>query len=245
MKTDTAIKNATTPSRRARGQVQEEVFQHIRRGLIVGVFLPGETMSLRKLANRFGTSPMPVRAALTRLVVTNALEEAPNGTVRVPRLTGDRLTELFAVRRLLEGMATEAACRHVTPELLETLTKQNDELLAALDRREAVACLSANQRFHFTLYEAAKSTVLMPLIESLWLQFGPTMYLSLDSTLYPWDATAHFDILQGLKDNNPELARKGILKDIEHTGRALKAASDEPDMLTKLSGSDSDLYFGQ
>jgi DNA-binding GntR family transcriptional regulator len=30
-----------------------------------------------------------------------------------------------------------------------------------------------NREFHFTIYRQANSTVLLPIIESLWLQFGP------------------------------------------------------------------------
>ena len=37
--------------------------------------------------------------------------------------------------------------------------------------------MEANHAFHFAIYRAATSTVLVPLIESLWLQFGPFMRL--------------------------------------------------------------------
>lgn len=86
------------PTRRARGHLQNQVFERLRRGLMVGAFIPGQVMSLRKLANVFGTSPMPIREALTRLVVVNALEETTNGSVCVPRLTPERLAEIFSVR---------------------------------------------------------------------------------------------------------------------------------------------------
>jgi len=92
---------AVPPAKRVRGQVQNEVFERLRRGLMVGAFMPGQVMSLRKLATGFGTSPMPIREALTRLVVVNALEETANGSVCVPLLTPHKLAELFAVRELL------------------------------------------------------------------------------------------------------------------------------------------------
>ena len=34
-----------------------------------------------------------------------------------------------------------------------------------------------NHAFHFAIYRAVPSTVLVPLIEALWLQFGPFMRL--------------------------------------------------------------------
>jgi DNA-binding GntR family transcriptional regulator len=231
-------------SKRARGSVPEEVFQRIRRGLMVGAFVPGQVMSLRKLAGSFGTSPMPVRDALARLVVINALEATASGSVRVPRLTPKKLKELFAVRELIEGMAAEMACRNCTPALLSTLTAINGELLEAIAKRNLLGCLSSNQRFHFTLYEASGTEVVMPLIESLWLQFGPTMYLSLLSPSTPWDASAHVEILEGLRTKKPATAVHGVLRDIRTTGSALAPALSEPNAEDLLSAPLDDLYFG-
>jgi len=232
------------PAKRIRGHLQNQVFERLRRGLMVGAFMPGQVMSLRKLANGFGTSPMPIREALTRLVVVNALEETPNGSVCVPRLTPERLEELFGVRELLEGAAAEAACRKCTPVLIEELTGINAELLEAIAKRNVLGCLSANQRFHFTLYGASESEVLLPLIESLWLQFGPTMYLSLLSPEMPWDASAHFEILEGLTTGKPSVARRGVLNDIRTTGRALVPAMASRASIGLLTAPLEDLYFG-
>jgi DNA-binding GntR family transcriptional regulator len=235
---------AAQPAKRVRGHLQNQVFERLRRGLMVGAFMPGQVMSLRKLANSFGTSPMPIREALTRLVVANALEETTNGSVCVPRLTPSRLTELFSVRELLEGAAAEAACRNCVPALLTALTDINDELLEAIAKRNVLGCLSSNQRFHFTLYEAAASDVLMPLIESLWLQFGPTMYLSLHSPDMPWDASAHIEILEGLHTGKPSVAKRGVINDIRTTGRSLAPAMASHASVGLLSSRLDDLYFG-
>jgi len=235
---------AEEPNRRARGSVPEEVFQRLRRGLMVGAFVPGQVMSLRKLAASFGTSPMPIREALTRLVVINALEDTSSGSVRVPRLTPKKLNELFTVRELIEGLATEMACRNCTPALLKALTAINGELLDAIAKRNLIGCLSSNQRFHFTLYEAAGSEVIMPLVESLWLQFGPTMYLSLLSPDMPWDASAHVEILEGLQAKKPAIAKRGVLRDIRNTAQSLAPALVEPEAASLLSAPLDDLYFG-
>ncbi len=234
----------TMPVKRVRGHVQNQVFERLRRGLMVGAFMPGQVMSLRKLAENFGVSPMPIREALTRLVVANALEDTANGSVCVPTLTPSRLAEVFAVREQLEGMAAEAACRNCTPALIRQLTSLNAELLDAIAKRDVLGCLSSNQRFHFTLYEAAKSEVLMPLIESLWLQFGPTMYLSLLSPDMPWDASAHVEILGGLKGGKPAVVRRGIVNDVRTTGKSLMPAMASQRSIGLLSARLDDLYFG-
>ena len=188
---------------------------------MVGAFLPGQVMSLRKLAAGLGTSPMPVREVLSRLVAANALEETKGGSVRVPRLSPNKLSELFAVREVLEGMATEIVAGKAGSKLIDDFATINRQLLKAIEKRDILNCLSLNQKFHFTLYEGAASEVLMPLIESLWLQVGPTMYMSLQIPSMPWNASDHEHILTALRENNPAAARKGIAHDIRTTCKAL------------------------
>jgi DNA-binding GntR family transcriptional regulator len=88
-----------------------------------------------------------------------------------------------------------------------------------------VQCLAKNQEFHFTLYEAANSEVLLPLIEPLWLMAGPIMYFSLISPDMPWDASAHNDVLDALKARDAAAARRAIERDIRNTATYLLKSS--------------------
>jgi DNA-binding GntR family transcriptional regulator len=197
------------------------VLQKLRKGLMVGAFVPGQVMSLRKLAASLGTSPMPIREAFKHLIAANALEELPNHSVRVARLSPERTAELFRVREVVEGMAAKIACENVTPELIHKLDGINRQLITAIGKRDILDCLAQNQSFHFTLYQAAGSATLMPLIESLWLQCGPTMYFSLLSPAMPWDASAHADILRGLRAKKPSLVQRALAQDMRTTAKNL------------------------
>lgn len=233
---------AKTPKPERR-HVRSEVQRHMYRGLMVGAFLPGQVMSLRKLAEGMGTSPMPVREVLSRLVASKALEETSNGSVQVPRLSREKLADLFAVRERVEGMAAALAAKHVTPELIESLGAINDKLCTAIDKRDILACLSQNEQFHMTLYRAAESEVLMSLIESLWLRFGPTMYMSLLIPSMPWDAHAHRAILTALKAGDSVATERAITDDIRSTGAALDSAiGSDSNKLPFAQG--MDLRFG-
>ena len=228
-----------------RGQLQEQVLRRIRKGLMVGAFVPGQVMSLRKLASSLGTSPMPIREALNQLVAANALEELPNRSVRVPRLSAERIAELFKVRELIEGMAAKAACANVTPQLIERLDSINADLISAISNRDILRCLAKNQSFHFTLYDAANSATLAPLIESLWLQCGPTMYFSLLSPAMPWDASAHAEILVGLRANKPALVGRALARDMRTTAKNLLGNSNglQPGIFTQNAFPDLDASF--
>lgn len=226
------MQKATRPSRRnaapepkKRGELQDRVVAQLRRGLMIGAFVPGQTISLRKLAQILGTSPMPVREAINQLTAANVLEMLPNRSVCVPRMTPGRFAELSRVRAALEGMAAEMACRNATPDLIRRLERINAELLRAIQARDILNCLARNQEFHFTLYEAANSEVLLPLIEPLWLQAGPIMYFSLISPDMPWDASAHTGVLAALRSKDPLAARRALERDIRNTASYLLKSS--------------------
>ena len=213
------LKVKRPPGRRK--TVQNEVLAKLRTALMSGALVPGQVMSLRKLAVSFGTSPMPVRAALMQLVAAGALEEGSNRSVRVPRLSKSRMVELFEIRVMLEGMAGKLACERASVKLLDRLTRINKELLSAIAKHKVQECLQANRRFHFTLYEASESEVLMPLIESLWLQCGPALYYSLLAPGKPWDAAIHVEILAALKKRKPNLVEAAVVRDVRFTAKNL------------------------
>jgi DNA-binding GntR family transcriptional regulator len=226
------IKNVRSKAKRAksavkpqRGHVHEQVLKYMCRGLMVGAFVPGQVMSLRKLAAGLGTSPMPVREVLSRLVASKALEETSNGSVRVPRLNPEKLRDLFFVREQLEGEAAERAAKKATPALISELTAINRGLLQAIAKRDILNCLSCNQNFHFTLYSRSESEVLLSLIEALWLQCGPTMYISLLIPSMPWNASNHETILDALKAKDAGAVKRGIINDVRGTCRALLSIS--------------------
>lgn len=226
-----------------RGKLQDQVLEQLRKGLMVGALIPGQVMSLRKLASSLGTSPMPVRGALSQLVAAGALEELPNRSVRVPRLSRNRLAELFQVREAIEGMAGRAACNFVTPDLIDRLEKINDDLIEAIAKRDILTCLATNQKFHFTLYQAGQTEVLMPLIESLWLQCGPTMYFSLLSPSMPWDASAHTEILSALRAGKPALVQRALARDVRTTARNLLNGASDYRLSGPLAVPQVDAYF--
>lgn len=208
-------------AKRQRGEVQDRVLEKLRSGLMVGAFVPGQPITLRRLAEMLGTSPMPVRKAINQLTAANVLEILPNRSVAVPRMSAERFKDLTRVRQALEGLAAELACANATPALVRELTAINSRLQQAIKQRNILDSLESNQRFHFTFYAAARSPILAPLIESLWLQVGPILYISLTDSDMPWDAVQHEHLLAAIKSKRPTAARRAIVRDIGETAKSL------------------------
>lgn len=155
------------------GTLHERVYNELKQALIAGHLKPGEIVTIRPLAQELGTSVVPVRDALLRLAAERALELLPNRSIRVPRMTREGFDELYRIRTNLEGMATEMAAETMTDQEIEMLEAHHARILQAIDDADAAEWQNARRDFYFTIYGAARSIHLMPMIESMWLQCGP------------------------------------------------------------------------
>jgi len=200
-----------------RDTMRVRVYRALARGLMAGMFKPGEAVSLRTLAHHLGTSAMPVREAVSRLIAERALVLLPNRSVIVPRMSRARFNELTKTRQILEGHVTEAACARATPALLRELSEINEAMKRCGTVDDFHGALTHNMAFHFTLYRAAGNPVVLPLIEMLWLQAGPFLALSLTTPGVRWTARHHQAVLAGLRASLPPVARRAIEADIEDT----------------------------
>jgi DNA-binding GntR family transcriptional regulator len=201
-------------SRTQDGTLQKQVYEELHHSLMVGVFIPGQAVTLRALAGRLGTSPMPIRQAINRLIAEHALEMLPNRSVVVPRMSRQKFSELSMLRQTLEGMAAAEASRHAKPALVKKLKKVNAELLKVVEQRDVLRVLELNQQFHFTIYEASRYQVLVPMIESLWLQAGPFMYFSLSGPSVRWDTSRHKEAIAAIEAGDAKASRQAVEEDI-------------------------------
>jgi DNA-binding GntR family transcriptional regulator len=162
--------------------VQEKVYQSLRLALLKGQFLPGEPVSIRSLANALGTSAMPVREAVKRLVAEKAFEQSSDRLLRVASYANSIHQEYIRIRMEVEGYATEKACISKDHSLIEKLKHHNNAMFKALRSREMESALAGNQAFHFEIYKAAASPQLLDIISSLWLRTGPILAMIRSNT---------------------------------------------------------------
>jgi DNA-binding GntR family transcriptional regulator len=218
-----------------RETVQERLYATLRDKLMRGGVAPGQKLKIAELAEAFGTSAMPVREALNRLTAERALETLPNRTVRVPALSKDSLQNLREARFAIEGLAVVRAAANMTESTLASLRR----LIDAQSRTDAVhvseASAEQNRAFHFTIYRQAGSAVLLPIIESLWLQFGP--YLREASERFDGregrGTNFHVEVVDALARGDAQAARAALEADI---GRAFDLVMSDETLWRRQDG---------
>ena len=201
--------------------LQDRVYARIREAMRKGVFTAGLTLTIRALAARFGTSEMPVREAMKRLLAEKALIQQADRTFQIPAVTRDRFQEVLFVRMTLEGRAAELAAECATPELTDKMRAANERMLDALSRSDVAGILEHNQAFHFEIYQACGNETLLDIIEMLWMRSGPYLARLAEHragiNAFFDAAGSHARILAAVQAGDGVAAARYLHEDIEHT----------------------------
>ena len=217
------VKLSKSVAQITRDTLRSRVYAELKAAILQGKFSPGQALTVRGLADAFGTSPTPVREALQQLMAEHALEGNPNKSYRVPVITPERFLDLKEVRAAIEGIAAEKAADRITPEEIKKLERSNEAMIKAIERQDCKAYLAQNESFHFAVYRAARSPVLLQTIEGLWAQIGPCLnYLFADIKLVESLTTHHVAVIEALKRNDGPAARRAMELDILTAGAFLE-----------------------
>jgi len=163
-----------------------------------------------------------VRDALNSLVADGVLEITRGRTVRVPTLGKERVVELHEIRCALEELAVSTAAPVISPATLDRAAQLLDSMEAAFEDGQYESYIDAHFSFHFTLYAAANRPALANMIESLWLQLGPSFRIGIERARDLHVARAddgdpnhvHRLMLAALRARDPQAAAEAVRTDI-------------------------------
>jgi DNA-binding GntR family transcriptional regulator len=202
------------------GPLHERVYSHLCDALMRGEFAPSQRLTLRALAEDLGTSIAPVREAVSRLATLNAVNVFPKRFIEVAPLTAETYMEIVEIRQLLEGHAAARACLNMTADQIDKLEQINQRLLELAADGQVDRSMIENQRFHFTVYEAAGSNTLLENIKQVWIRVGPSVNQLLTEE-YSQDTSGlragfanHETLIAAMRKGDSKLATQAIVDDI-------------------------------
>ena len=140
------------------------ISQTLENEIINGKLQPGSSLQQDELAERFGVSRQPVRAALDILSAKGLAEKRPNRTLEVGRLHQGAAEEILAVRKLLEEAALLASIADLTPINLLSARQAQERFELETD---ADRLAQHDTDFHMSLYAKCGNRVLLDLITDL------------------------------------------------------------------------------
>ncbi|ROO24502.1 GntR family transcriptional regulator [Salinisphaera orenii MK-B5] len=203
-----------------RRSIEDEVYMRMREAILKGEIEGGERLVHEDLASRFGTSRIPVRDALKRLVFDGLVDADERGVCRVSHFGLEDVEEIYSLREMLEAQAVVKATAQLTDEEIDELERLQGDIEAAAEAGDKQTYVELNQEFHRELYDSADQPRLSRMIYGLWQGLPPLTPMAIDNRLVQ-AAREHRGILSALRERDADAAGSAMREHIATAGRAL------------------------
>ena len=153
-------------------------YQELKKRILMGFFGASDRLREIEVAELLNMGRTPVREALKRLEDEGLLTHEPRRGLVVTSLDQQSVTELYAMRELLEGGAARFAAKHASEAEIDNMAHILEEGQRGGDP------VAANLAFHQSIYGAAHNKFMIRALQSL----TDSTYLLGRSTL--WTSSA-------------------------------------------------------
>ena len=206
--------------------LRELVATGVRTALMNGYFQPGQPGTVKSISSLLGTSVMPAREAMNRLIAEGALELRANRSVIVPVLSRQEFNELVELRVNAESRAAAQAAAHIDASHIKQLLALDQLLRDALRTQEVTEFLNANYAFHFLIYRLGATRFVLSIIEQMWVRVGPLIRLSLNEGGFADAGRMHRDVIKGLQAHNEGAVGQAIREDLLGAAARIRTVND-------------------
>jgi DNA-binding GntR family transcriptional regulator len=210
--------------------IEQMVVQRLRDAITQGRLVPGQKLVYADIAEQMNVSVTPVREAVKTLEALGLVTIRPHRTAIVSSLTEDQVQQLYALRLLLEGWATERTVTSMSPEdisHLKNVYEEMDRVVEVLNRNvndvvrtEAIVSLQhLHTDFHSSIYAHSGNEYLDQAIRVLRSQVATYWPVINRYSIERVNIShrQHFDILCACEQKNPAEASQLMQKHLQGT----------------------------
>jgi DNA-binding GntR family transcriptional regulator len=155
----------TRPPEIASGAASLRVADYLRHAILAGDIAPGEWIRQEEVAERLGSSRLPVREALRILEAEGLTEHEPHRGARVPSLSMHEVDVLYRMRERLETLAITESVPRLTAADVQRLEEVQDRIEGGTD---VATFLELDREFHLQSYAGCRIEQLTGTVTRLW-----------------------------------------------------------------------------
>lgn len=194
-----------TESNTAPSSLADTVYQDLLAAIRDGRFHPGERIKEATVAKSLNVSRTPVREAIRRLQSEGRVIIEPQRGAVVAELNRQEVSELYALRSRLEGIAAGFAAQHASDAEIEMMEEILERSKSALGDKRLLNQI--NWELHYTIYNAGQNRFLLKSIEAI----SDAMALLRGAHHIPDDRPAqlyseHKRVIDAIRARDPEAA---------------------------------------
>jgi len=209
------MESVSEPRKEERKIKGPDVYALIRQGITSGRFVPGQRLSERELAGKYGVSRTPIREAFRHLIQEGLVVYKPNSGYRIIPLSEELAQHILVVRETLESIAARLAALRDPKGTAEAMAKTLPRARCAYREGQLSELITANQGFHQALVENSGNPVLSAMYHTLQGYIGLMMSFSLSWPRRPLETIReHGEIIRALKSGDPDAAEKATRRHV-------------------------------
>ncbi|MEY8354771.1 GntR family transcriptional regulator [Lachnospiraceae bacterium 54-53] len=197
--------------------LRDVVFNTLRQAILKGELAPGERLMEIQLAERLGVSRTPIREAIRKLELEGLVLMMPRKGAEVAKISEKSLRDVLEVRRSLEELAIELACRRMTSESVTELEKKQDDFRAAILKGNAMEIAETDEAYHDVIYKGTCNDRLVQMINNLREQmYRYRLEYIKDEDKRQILLLEHDNILNAVKQRKVEEAKEAMREHIDN-----------------------------
>ena len=207
-----------------RRSLTDEVRDHIRDGIAEGRYLPGEWLKEGAIGKELKVSRTPIREAIRILEAEGLIVMEPWKGITVATLSRRQVSDFYAYREMIEGLAAEMAARVITEGEIEGL----DAILLQLEEgrdQTGSELANVNEQFHKMIFDISANRFLNQSLEVI-----NTAKILIWKPVYPthkrWEEAQqeHRKLLDALRARDPVAAKAAAQQHVRSAGLTRVAA---------------------
>lgn len=202
----------------------DQVRDHIRVGIAEGRFLPGERLREGDIADALKVSRTPIREAMRSLEAEGLIMIEPWKGITVASLSRRQVTDFYAYRELIEGLAAEMAAKVITDEEIERLNDCLEDLENSSEQTGSELG-SGNEQFHQMIFDVSGNRFLrksLEVINTAKILIWKPVYRA--DERWEFAQQEHRDLFDALNARDPVAAKNVARKHVRNSGLVRVAA---------------------
>lgn len=189
----------------------DQVFALLHTWIVTGKIPPGARLRVRDIAAMAGTSVMPVRDAIRRVIESGLAVHEPYKGARVRVLEIGELENAYDARILIESACARLGAERADAALADRMQAHWSMLQEAARSGDVVESLSWDEKLLDELYSAACNDVMVEIIHGLWDLCRPYRVIWASGSGAPEDVS-HWrykpELIDAVRANDGDLAEE-------------------------------------
>jgi DNA-binding GntR family transcriptional regulator len=186
--------------------VADVIAGRMRSDIFHGVLVPGERITIARLAKRYGVSHLPVREALRMIEGHRLVRILPRRGALVRSVDHRVVSNIYDCRAALDSMAAGKCATQISPSQVDQLQRFAEAHRASLAVGDSARAFAANRDFHAAIYSFADNEDALRMVQGGWeLVSSLRRQFGISDRRQAQAVEEHFQLIEAYRSHNRNL----------------------------------------